>query len=357
MMQPNILITGAAGYIGGSLVTDFLSSSSALFTKEQIHAAVRSEAQAQALSKLGINVLRLDLGDEESVVGSLRAHDINIVIHTASSIEPKFALHLITALGKRKISSGQETYFVHTSALSAFYEQTGWPRGEFADNGPVFNVEKQLADSYPVRKTDVAIIEHAEIRGVTSFVVIPSLVYGKGTGEWNRLSVVIPPYVASSIASKKVYKFAENTKVSGVHISDLTALYGQIVQKILQQEALPSGKEGYYFALAHDLYSWEYLDHLAVTLHARGLVSEPKTELWASDEAAAKSLGVPVQFLQTLWNSGENITAKKPSEIGWSPEWTKDRFLQNIDDEIQAVLEEDQTKSSLIDSLFQAAKA
>lgn len=60
---------------GGSVVTDFLSSSSALFTKEQMHAAVRSEAQAQALSKLGINVLRLDLGDEESVVGSLRAYD------------------------------------------------------------------------------------------------------------------------------------------------------------------------------------------------------------------------------------------------------------------------------------------
>lgn len=60
---------------GGSLVTDFLSSSSPLFTKEQIYAAVRSEAQAQALSKLGINVLRLDLGDEESVVESLRAYD------------------------------------------------------------------------------------------------------------------------------------------------------------------------------------------------------------------------------------------------------------------------------------------
>lgn len=40
-----------------------------------MHAAVRSEAQAQALSKLGINVLRLDLSDEESVVESLHAYD------------------------------------------------------------------------------------------------------------------------------------------------------------------------------------------------------------------------------------------------------------------------------------------
>lgn len=164
--------------------------------------------------------------------------------------------------------------------------------------------------------------------------------------------------------------------MSGVHISDLTALYGRIVQRILQQEALPSGEEGYYFALAHDLHSWEVLDHLAIALHARGLVSEPNTGLWPSDEAAAKSLGVPVQFLQTLWNSGyvlptlttkslsmsdlnasENITAQRPNEIGWKPKWDKDRFLKNIDDEIQAVLEEGQAKSSLIDSLFQAAKS
>lgn len=93
---------------------------------------MRSEAQAQALSKLGINVLRLDLSDEESVVESLHAYDstevawvdsrptevadpflVRIVIHTASSIDPQFALHLITALGKRKHPSGQETYFIH----------------------------------------------------------------------------------------------------------------------------------------------------------------------------------------------------------------------------------------------------
>ena len=39
-----------------------------------------------------------------------------------------------------------------TSGLSAFYERTGWPHGEFKDTGPVFDLEKQLADTFPVRK-------------------------------------------------------------------------------------------------------------------------------------------------------------------------------------------------------------
>ena len=95
---------------------------------------------------------------------------VSIVIHTASSIEPQFALHLITALGKRKELTGQDTYLIHviihllplrfvlilnarqTSGLSAFYEKTGWPHGEFTDSGPVFDMEKQLADSFPIRK-------------------------------------------------------------------------------------------------------------------------------------------------------------------------------------------------------------
>jgi hypothetical protein len=89
-----------------------------------------------------------------------------------------------------------------------------------------------------------------------------------------------------------------------VHISDLTALYGLLVDKILRKEMPPSGEEGYYFAQAHDIFFGEFLDQLAVALHARGLVTDSKTEIFANDEIAAEALGVPVQFVQVLWNSG-----------------------------------------------------
>ncbi len=92
--------------------------------------------------------------------------------------------------------------------------------------------------------------------------------------------------------------------MSAVHISDLIALYGRIVENILQKETIPSGTEGYYFALAHDLFWWEALDHLAVVLKARNLVADSKTQIWPNDEVAAEALGVPIQFVQLLWNSG-----------------------------------------------------
>ena len=94
---------------------------------------------------------------------------VNIVIHTASSINPTPALHLISGLGKQRETSGKHAFFVHvgststsmpsnyqpseqTSGSSAFFESTGWPRGEVKDTGPVFEMEKQLADSFPIRK-------------------------------------------------------------------------------------------------------------------------------------------------------------------------------------------------------------
>ncbi|MCJ1329775.1 hypothetical protein MMC10_006455 [Thelotrema lepadinum] len=354
-MAPNILITGAAGYIGGSLVTDFLAGTTIRIEKDRINAAVRSEEQAKAVSRQGVNVLQLDLTNEKAVVDSLLTHKINIVIHTASSIDPTLALNLVTALAKQKQASGEQTYFIHTSGLSAFYSLTGWPAGETKDTA-VFKVEKRLADSFPIRKTDTAVIEYAEAQGVTSFVVIPPLVYGQGSGEWNKLSVVLPPLVKASISRKQVYKFPGDSKVSGVHITDLIALYGRLVDKIIRKETLPSGKEGYYFALAHDIVWRETLDRLVAALNARGLIKDSHIEDWPSDGFAAEALGVPKGFVQAFWNAGDDkITHENTSKVGWQPEWNNDLFLKNIDDEIAAVLEHDKAKSSLMDSLFKHA--
>ena len=92
--------------------------------------------------------------------------------------------------------------------------------------------------------------------------------------------------------------------MSGVHITDLIALYGRLVDKIIRKETLPSGKEGYYFALAHDIVWRETLDRLVAALNARGLIKDSHIEDWPSDGFAAEALGVPKGFVQAFWNAG-----------------------------------------------------
>lgn len=83
----------------------------------------------------------------------------------------------------------------------------------------------------------------------------------------------------------------------------MTSFYGRIIEKIFQKETLPSGEEGYYFAKAHDVSWWEILDQLALALKGRGLIEDANVQVWPTNEAAAESMGVPVQFVQPLWNS------------------------------------------------------
>lgn len=93
-------------------------------------------------------------------------------------------------------------------------------------------------------------------------------------------------------------------EIAGVHISDQTALYARIVQKILADEALEHGEKGYYFTLAHDLHWHEVAGKLAAAMNARGLVTDEETGTWANSNDAAEALGVPAMFVQALWNSG-----------------------------------------------------
>ncbi|EXM34254.1 hypothetical protein RAB80_005722 [Fusarium oxysporum f. sp. vasinfectum] len=129
-MSRNTLITGAAGYIGGSIVANLLSKHPET-TKQQVFAAVRTDEQAKALSTLGINVLKLDLSDEQPLLTKYpltKVTTFSVIVHTANSINPELALPLINALAKQKESAGKPTHFIHTSGLSAFYANSGWPR-------------------------------------------------------------------------------------------------------------------------------------------------------------------------------------------------------------------------------------
>lgn len=93
---------------------------------------------------------------------------VDIVVHTASSMEPRLASNLIDALGHRRKASGEEMYFIHVSPFSIclpktplkpnqssistmFSAEGGWPYGEVSDTDPILEKEKQIEGSNPVR--------------------------------------------------------------------------------------------------------------------------------------------------------------------------------------------------------------
>ncbi|TRX97823.1 hypothetical protein FHL15_001033 [Xylaria flabelliformis] len=310
-MVSNILVTGAAGYIGGSVLAALLSADTHLPTKN-LFAAVRTEEQAQSLGSLGINVLRLNLQDEKEVAEAVVQNEIDIVIHTASSIDARLAIHLIKALGKRHDITGKDTYHIHTNT---------------------------------------AITELAKEQGVTSFIIGVPFVYGTGAGQWKKLSQNIPATVKASIALKTTYKFDEDSNFAAVHISDLADYYVLFVKKILRGEKLPSGEEGYYFSVAHEASWWNMTQSLAKALYARGLVTEPTAKIWPSDDMAAEALDLPRQFVRLMHTARVTIDYKSGYPLDWHPKWDEQRLLANMDEEVTATLQYDKGRTTLFDAL------
>lgn len=93
---------------------------------------------------------------------------VDIVVHTASSAVPDHARNLIRALGQRRKHSGNEVYYIHVCRASPFFqneelisvksgitalftEEAGWPFGEVKDSDNIYEKEKQIGPSNPVR--------------------------------------------------------------------------------------------------------------------------------------------------------------------------------------------------------------
>ncbi|KAJ5995600.1 hypothetical protein N7481_002577 [Penicillium waksmanii] len=351
-MSLNVLVTGASGYIGGSIVAEILSlKRGGTLGALVIHAAVRSLEQAQSLTKLDVNVFQLNLSDETAVTESLLSNDIDLVINNATCIDPQIASSLISGLQKQREATGREVFFVQTTGLSAFDENTNWPFGEVKDTDNVYGLERQSRETYVVREVDTFVIEQTKKAGVTGFLIFPPTLHGRGSGTWNQLSPQIPALIQASINHKQVYKFGESRDATLAHVSDVAKFYGQLIEAIFLGKKLPAGEDGHYFLVSHVVSWWDIMDRLAANLHERGLVTTASTKVWPSDEMAAESVGVPTRFAHSIWNSSPKVLCEKATIIGWKPVWTGESFLNSLYQEVDDFLELGLPKSSLLHSL------
>ncbi|KAG4436916.1 hypothetical protein IFR05_007604 [Cadophora sp. M221] len=355
-MGKNILITGAAGYIGGSILASIIARKDGLIESSNISAVVRSAEQVKALVKLGVNVIKLDFTDEASVIQAVVDNKIDLVIHTASSMDTRQASALISGLGQRRKIGGEEIYFIHTSLTTMFAAEGGWPYGEIKDTDPVYEKEKQIEKGNPVRDTNIFIVEHAKVLGVTSFIVPVPFVYGVGTGECRKQSVYLPSHIQAFIKLKAVYIWDKEGNPPAAHISDVVSLYALLAEKILKQETIPSGEKGYYFVVGHKSPWWNVMKHLSDVMFARGLVKQAATPTWPSDEMAADALGLPLAYIRAMETSSGEMIAVNGPQLGWHLEWDQDRYLGSMDEEVRAVLEMTTIKATIFDNLLKLDK-
>ena len=201
-----IFVTGASGYIGGSVAAVFAADGHA------VRGLVRSDAKAQAVSGHGIAPIIGTLDDAELL--QAEARDADAVINAASSDHRGAVEALIAGL------AGSGKLLIHSSGSSIVADLAmGEPSERIFDEGKPL---EPLPDKAARVAIDRAVLAAP---GVSAIVLCNSMIYGETLGPPAQ-SVQIP--ALSRIARESgVARYIGRglNRWSNVHIGDVVALY------------------------------------------------------------------------------------------------------------------------------------
>lgn len=341
----NIFLTGATGYIGGSILTALLHHPNA--SNFKITALIRgNEDRAKKLESLGVT----------PVVGSNESHEIienaasqsDVVIHTAHSADDlPSTKSIISGLNKRTQITGKPVIYIHTSGTGVLTENVRGKKGSdtvYNDLDP--DQINGLAETQLHRNVDLFIINAAQANPLLkSVIVLPSVIYGMGTGLFKRQTIVFPTIVQIALQNGKMGLVGPGEATwDNVHIDDLIDAYIILLDELLaaygpdakpdakSNPYLTTGREGYYF-VENGRNTWRSLfEKIGESLYKKGSLPSSEVTSIPDDEINAFFSELFGWFLGTQ----SSATAQRLRKLGWKPH--RPNMLDTIEQEVDAAI-------------------
>ena len=284
-----IFLTGASGYIGGSLAKKLIKNG------HSVLGLVRSQEKAGQLQKLGVEPILGSLDDSDIVTEAAREADA--VINAANSD------HWPVVETVLKVLTGTGKPFIQTSGSSIVCDDA---RGE-SESSRVFTDDTPF-DPIPQKAARVAIdklVRKSGIElGIRAVVICPTLVFGQGHGL-HKESVQIPRLVEQSRKRGAGVYIGQGLNVwSNVFIDDVVDLF------VLVLEKAPSGS--FFFAENGEQTFKKIAESISKNLGFRG-----KTEPWNINEAEAELGDELARFALASNSRVHAVNARRL--LGWQP--------------------------------------
>lgn len=114
-MSHRILVTGASGYLGGTLLARWTNAN--LPPYERLYALVRTDSQAAAVKQFAAEPLKINVKDETSVREAVVSKNITVVFFLIDAAKAESQIYFIKALAEVQKTTGLDVHFLHVGTL------------------------------------------------------------------------------------------------------------------------------------------------------------------------------------------------------------------------------------------------
>ncbi|KAJ3920490.1 NAD-binding protein [Lentinula edodes] len=340
-----LLLTGATGYIGGTVLTRFLRRPD--ISSFDIRLLVRSHEKAKSIQDLNLGVTvfigsHTDAGLMEELTSQVDVVIATTVYWQADCDSLDAAESTLRGLKKRYEMTGIPPTFIQTSGTGVYVDFVGGKHAnsELFDDGNPEQIET-ISPTAPHRPVDLAIVAGDAEGYVRSYIILPSTVWGISTGLLfdakisNPHSVQIPYSARAALARGRGGMLTEGKNVWPiVEIHELGELYSLLYDSIQNKHPKAGhGREGYYNA-GYEEYS---MNQLATSLSQglvalnRGTNAEPSS---FTQEELDKFFGQFAPF----FGSNCRCLSTRSKAIGWSPKLGLRDMLSSVQYEMEVLI-------------------
>ena len=347
MTTTKVLVSGATGYIGGSILSHLLSSKEA--TKRiEIAVVIRNDKRAEYFSSLGLKIYPIkDLDDSEALRAAASENDV--VIQAASGYHAASATALIEGLGlRKKRHSDAEVYFIHTSGTSNLADRpitrTFTESRDFSDEDQdiyEYLKRRESIEQYAQRTTDLAVVETGKKENVPTTIIMSPTIYGLGSGKFHRLTIQYPLQMRAAMVEGKASFVGDGLgKWDFVHVLDLAGLYEAVLLDWIEGRRLaPVGEKGIIFS-ATGSFTWkEVAERIAQVGGELKVLEDTQPQSTSLEHAAKIWVGGDEQLCELGFASNSSTKAVIGRRLGWTPTRTREDWEKSIREEFEAIRE------------------
>ncbi|KAK2015214.1 nucleoside-diphosphate-sugar epimerase [Colletotrichum eremochloae] len=326
-----IFLTGATGYVGGSVLSLLAKSHPEYVVRALVRDGSKGKLITDAFRKVGI--VEGDLNDDKTI--TREASDADVVVHLAAAGNLKSVETIHRALSSK--ATAKPVHWIQISGASVLtaaelVDETRSP-GEasdlvFSDDPSGIDELRSFIQEHPRRAVDNYIIKVGENEPrINTALVFPPIIYGQGLGPVNQRSVQIPSLAKVTLDRKRGVQVGKGLNRWGnVHVEDVSRLILRLVEKAVEarSEEQVWNLNGLYLAGVGEISFGEIAQLIATAAVERGLI--PRAAIDVIDSEEADSL---LPYGTAMYGTNARSKALRGKEVlGWVP------VREGLEDEI-----------------------